>query len=115
MEPYPSISELLPQSMLAKIPPKLAEEITERYATLGEKYLTDALHTDGRRINGMMFTDRLVNCNEEIIDAVFCIVGQMFKDKNAGKITSNYLVYLLEILAGAYQGLSIEIARGGYA
>lgn len=115
MEPYPSISELLPPLLLAKIPHKLAEEITERYATLGEKYLTDALHTDGRRINGMMFTDRMVNMNEEIVDAVFCAVGQIFKDTNAGKLPSENLAYILDGLTELYTMIALEIHKGGYA
>lgn len=114
MEPYPSISELLPPLLLAKIPHKLAEEITERYATLGDKYLTDALYTDGRPINGMMFTDRMVNANEEIIDAVFCVIGQIFKDINAGKEPNEGLRSVLNSLCTVYVWFSNEIAAGGY-
>lgn len=113
--PYPSIDELLPPLLLAKIPHKLAEEIKERYATLGEKYLTDALHSDGRRINGMMFTDRLVNMNEEITDAVFCVIGQIFKNKKNGIDSSENLTYILDGLIDIYTIASIEIAKGGYA
>jgi hypothetical protein len=81
---YPSIEELIPKSMQAVLPQSLAEEITERYETLGEKYLTEQMLPDGRHINGMIFTDRMVNCREEVVDAVFCVLGQAFKDVHHG-------------------------------
>ena len=71
--------------MKAFLPQSLVEEIAERYETLGEKYLTDQALPDGRRINGMIFTDRIVNCREEVVDAVFCILGQVFKDVHHGQ------------------------------
>lgn len=76
---YPSIEELMPEVMLARIPESLARDIRERYATLGTKYLTDQVHTDGRKINAMMFTSRVANANEEIVDAAFCMLGTIFK------------------------------------
>lgn len=76
---YPSIDELMPEILLARIPESLARAIRERYNTLGTKYLTDQVHTDGRRINAMMFTSRVANANEEIVDAAFCMLGTIFK------------------------------------
>lgn len=76
---YPSIDELMPEILLARIPESLARDIRERYSTLGTKYLTDERHTDGRRINAMMFTSRVANANEEIVDAAFCMLGTIFK------------------------------------
>lgn len=76
---YPSIDELMPEVLLARIPEALARDIRERYATLGTKYLTEDLHTDGRRINAMMYTSRVANANEEIVDAAFCMLGEIFK------------------------------------
>ena len=81
---YPSIDELIPKPMKAILPSSLIDEITERYETLGEKYLTDREVAPGVRINGMIFTDRIVNCREEVVDAVFCILGQIFKDVRHG-------------------------------
>lgn len=82
---YPSIEELIPKSLKAFLPQSLVEEISVRYETLGDKYLTEQILPDGRQINGMIFSDRLVNCREEVVDAVFCILGQIFKDVNHGK------------------------------
>lgn len=80
---YPSIEELMPEVMQALIPEALAKEIRERYLTLGTKYATDQVHTDGRRINAMMFTSRVANCREEIVDAAFCMLGTIFKAQAA--------------------------------
>lgn len=82
---YPSIEELMPEVMLGLIPASLAHEITERYETLGTKYLSDQKHTDGRPINAMMFTSRVANCREEIVDAAFCMLGTIFKADAAGE------------------------------
>lgn len=69
----------MPEVMQSVIPEALAREIRERYATLGTKYLSDQKHTDGRTINAMMFTSRVANCREEIVDAAFCMLGEIFK------------------------------------
>lgn len=111
---YPSIDELLPLEMLVIIPDNLAREIIERYETLGPKYLTDNLTEDGRQINGMMYTDRIVNCIEEIVDAVFCIVGQIFKDTSKGAEPSQNLYTILDGLIQIYKLLSMEKIHGNY-
>lgn len=69
----------MPKPLLSIIPSELAREIEERYEKLGAKYLTDQTTEDGRPINGMMFTSRIENCREEVVDAVFCILGWIFK------------------------------------
>lgn len=76
---YPSIEELMPEVMQSIIPEALAREIRDRYATLGTKYLTEERHVDGRFINAMMYTSRVANCREEIVDAAFCMLGTIFK------------------------------------
>lgn len=77
---YPSIDELMPEAMLGIIPASLAKEIAYRYETLGPKYLSEAHTKDGRPVNSMMFTSRIQNCREEVVDAVFCILGWIFKE-----------------------------------
>lgn len=69
----------MPKPLLSIIPSELAREIEERYEKLGAKYLTDQTTEDGRPINGLMFTSRIENCREEVVDAVFCILGWIFK------------------------------------
>lgn len=103
MNVYPSIDELIPKPLKAVLPHSLTEEISERYATLGEKYLTERTLPDGRHINGMMFTDRIVNCREEVVDGVFCILGQIFKDVNIGQHEPTEGLYeMLEGLSRIY-------------
>lgn len=92
---YPSIEELMPEVLLARIPEALARDIRERYATLGEKYLTDQVHTDGRRINAMMFTSRVANANEEIVDATFCMLGEIFKAQVEGVEIPDWIYQVL--------------------
>lgn len=82
---FPSTEELIPPVLLAKLPAKLVKDIADRYETLGEKYLTEEVYFDGRRINGMMFTSRIDNCLEEVVDAVFCILGWIFKVAHKGQ------------------------------
>lgn len=78
-EIYPSVEELMPVPLAAVIPQSLSEEIRERYLTLGAKYMTKDRYKDGRYINAMMNTSRIQNCREEIVDAVFCVLGWIFK------------------------------------
>lgn len=115
MNVYPSIDELMPAELRNLLPGPLAVEIQERYETLGEKYLTDGLNSDGRRINGMMFTDRIINANEEIVDAVFCMLGQIFKDVAAGKEPHNDVYDAMEGMIKIYQILKLMEQRGDYA
>jgi hypothetical protein len=103
---YPSAEELMPSILKAKLPASLVDEIAVRYETLGDKYLTEAVSSDGRRVNGMMFTDRIQNCREEIVDAVFCILGQIFKDGVTGNQPDDNLYFLLEGLIEIYSGLA---------
>lgn len=111
---YPSIEELMPEPLLNLLPGPLAADVAARYLNLGEKYLTDALHTDGRRINGMMYTDRVVNANEEIIDAVFCMLGQIFKDTSKGMEPRDNIYVALELMIKLYQILKLEEQSGYY-
>ena len=101
--------------MLAILPDSLAAEIKERYETLGDKYLSDKFHTDGRQINGMMFTDRIINCKEEVVDAVFCILGQIFKETVKGIEPSENMFPMLYGLIQVYSLLSLEYVRGNYS
>jgi len=105
----------MPIQLKRLLPAELSEEVATRYATLGEKYLTDRVHTDGRRINGMMETNRLVNANEEIIDAVFCMLGQIFKDTVANKEPSDNIYAALEGMIKVYQILKFEDDNGDYS
>lgn len=96
MNVYPSIEELTPRVIKSYIPELLMQEIKERYETLGEKYLTEQTTEDGRRINAMMFTDRIVNCREELIDAAFCVIGQIYKEAINGNQPDDAFYALLE-------------------
>lgn len=112
---YPSVEELIPDLLMNKLPKNLAEEIIHRYQTLGPNYLTDVRHLDGRPVNGMIYTDRIVNCLEEVVDAVFCILGQIFKDTNSGHMPSENLADILDGLIHVWTLLSLEYAKGGYS
>jgi len=105
----------MPIQLKRLLPAELSEEVATRYATLGEKYLTDRVHTDERRINGMMDTNRLVNANEEIIDAVFCMLGQIFKDTVTNKEPSDNIYAALEGMIKVYQILKFEDDNGDYS
>ena len=105
---YPSISELIPPALEAKIPSSLYKEIVNRYLTLGPAYLTGFLNVDGRPINGMMYTDRISNALEEIVDAQFCVLGEIFK-RFARGIGPNENLYTL--LDGINQIYSLLVAE----
>lgn len=99
---YPSIDELLPEVFLSRLPVALVRDITERYTTLGTKYLSQELHEDGRRINAMMFTSRVSNCIEEVVDAAFCMIGQAFKAQAVGEQPEDYIYDCLMGLVEIY-------------
>lgn len=99
---YPSIDELMPEPLMNMLPVNLARDISIRYETLGGKYLSAEFHNDGRQINAMMFTSRIVNCLEEIIDSVFCILGQIFKETVDGGEPADYLFDVLTGLINLY-------------
>ena len=105
---YPSLEELIPPSLEAKIPSSLYKDIANRYLTLGPAYLTDFLTVDGRPINGMMYSDRVVNCIEEIVDAAFCLIGEIFK-RTAKSIDPGENLYTL--LDGINQIYSLLVAE----
>jgi hypothetical protein len=100
---YPNLEELMPEVLLSRLPVTLVRDISERYLTLGGKYLSNEVHTDGRPINAMMFTSRVVNCIEEVVDGAFCMIGQAFKQQAAGEQPDDYiydaLMGLVEIYA----------------
>lgn len=104
---YPSVEELMPKILLTKIPESLACEIRTRYEELGVKYLTENVHTDGRFINAMMYTSRVANCLEEIVDAVFCILGWIFRSQGGDIPDSAYIC--LDMLIDIYSLLSAEL------
>ena len=99
---YPNLEELMPEPLMNMLPVNLARDIAERYINLGTKYLSDQVHADGRRINAMMFTSRIVNCLEEIIDSVFCVLGQIFKETVDGEEPADYLFDVLSGLINLY-------------
>ena len=95
----------MPYILKAKLPATLVSEMEDRYATLGTKYLTEDFTPEGRQINGMMYTDRFENCREEIVDAVFCILGQIFKEQAAGNTLDDNIYIILMGLIEIYSGL----------
>ena len=105
---YPSIGELIPPILETRLPSRLIAEMSMRYEQLGDKYLTEQLHTDGRRINAMMFTSRVGNCIEEVVDAAFCILGWIFKAKAAGRPIPESAYPCLDMLTSVYSLLSAE-------
>jgi hypothetical protein len=106
---YPSIEELMPSILLTKIPASLADEIRTRYETLGEKYLTPNVHSDGRFVNAMMYTSRVANCLEEIVDSVFCVLGWIFKAQVDGRRIPDSAFACLDMLIDIYSLLSAEL------
>lgn len=113
---YPSISELMPNILLSRIPASLAAEISERYETLGGKYLTGNFTEDGRQINGMMYTSRIDNCLEEIVDAVFCMLGWIFKSNlNCAGAIPDSAYASLQGLIEIYSLLKAEQANGTFS
>ena len=107
-EMYPSLNELIPPSLEAIIPSSLYKDIANRYITLGSNYLTEFLTVDGRPINGMMYTDRVQNCIEEIVDAQFCVLGEIFKRTARGIEPNENLYTLLEGINQIYGLLVAE-------
>lgn len=99
---YPSIEELLPDLLLSRIPASLAEDMQHRYETLGPKYLTDNMSSDGRRINACMFNSSVQDALEEVVDAVFNVCVWIYKGTIVGHIEDNAypcLMGLIEIYA----------------
>ena len=73
---YPDINEILPPTITRRLNASIIEDIKTRYAELGPKYVTEEMHTDGRRINGCMSKDSAQDAIEEVVDAIFnvCIM-----------------------------------------
>lgn len=114
-EVYPSIDELMPSSILARIPVMLAHEIETRYETLGEKYMTDNRYQDGRFINGCMYKSSVQDALEEIVDAVFNTLVWLFKARNQDEISDNMIqvfLGLVEIYSMLCLEREMEIAAG---
>lgn len=105
---YPSIEELIPPALEAKIPSSLYKDIANRYLTLGPGYATDFITVDGRPINGMMYSDRVQNCIEEIVDAAFCVIGEIFKRNAKGIEPGQNMYILLEGIIQIYSLLVVE-------
>lgn len=104
-EVYPSIEELMPSSLLSRIPVVLANEVAIRYDTLGGKYLTDQHTDDGRQINACMFNDSCQDAIEEVVDAVFNVLVWIYKGSLKNKIDDDAytcLMGLLEIFSLLY-------------
>jgi hypothetical protein len=112
---FPSTEELIPEVMLAKLPYSMVLLIKERYETLGVNYLTNIPIEDGRLINKMMITDRIENCLEEVIDAVFCILGWSFKCQEAAKDFPIEGELALNNLIQTYSLLKDAQANGSYS
>lgn len=101
-EVYPSISEILPEKLLGRMPFSLVSDIEERYEKLGGKYLTDELTEDGRRINACMNKNSVQDAIEEVIDAVFNVCVWMLKINKREEIDADAvscLFGLIEIYA----------------
>lgn len=91
---YPSIEEVFRSW---RLPYTLAKEIEERYVKYGPKYMTEATHTDGRKINQCMKSNSAQDALEEVVDAVFnCLVLDL-KGINASK--------MIRELCGIYEDL----------
>lgn len=111
---YPNIEELIPSILRSKLPATLIEEVTERYETLGFKYVSEEITDDNRLINSMMYTDRIINCREEIVDGVFCILGQILKEQLVEKNPPDILYDLLVNLSEIYSTLKFMEHEGEY-
>lgn len=116
-EVYPSIDELMPEILLTRIPATLAKDIATRYETLGTKYLTEHKTDDGRRVNAMMFTSRVANCLEEVVDSVFCVLGWIFKETENGEeppdAAYSCLIGLIEIYGLLKAEEEADLAKSG--
>jgi hypothetical protein len=75
---YPSIEEILPEVLLARVPASLASIITERYRTFGSKYVTQDTY-NGRLVNSCMYKSSVQDALEEIVDATFNTLVWIFK------------------------------------
>ena len=108
---YPSTEELMPELIRARLPALLCDEVEERYRTLGEKYVTDIVHEDGRYINGCMYKSSAQDAVEEVIDAVFNTLVWIFKiNGGAGDQSSAESSWLiLQGLIETYALLKAEI------
>lgn len=102
------MDELLPDILKARIPMKLAQEIEERYTTLGLKYMTEQRWDDGRLINACMFTNRIENALEEIIDAVFCVLGWILKYRQLNRQIPDSAYHALIGMIELYALLTVE-------
>lgn len=109
---YPSTEELIPEVFQAMLPASLVKEITERYETLGFRYASEKLSEDGRLINNMMFTSRIDNCLEEVVDAAFCMLGWAFKSKVNNLPISDSCYTALQSLCDIYTLLVSEREAG---
>lgn len=112
---YPNIDELMPPLLQTRIPMQLGEEIKRRYNELGDKYQTMNQHTDGRFMNGMMFTSRIDNALEEIVDAVFCMLGHVFRCTARGEEPSENIYTALTGLIDIWSLLTVEKTNDPFA
>lgn len=109
---YPSSKELIPEVFQAMLPASLEREIVERYETLGSAYISEDKTGDGRSINKMMFTSRIDNCLEEVVDAAFCMLGWAFKARHAGQNIPDSCYTVLQQLCDIYTLLVTEREAG---
>lgn len=68
---FPSVKEILPESVRRRLTGEIIQEITERYEKFGPKYIGPLNHPDGRRINMCMLNDSAQDAIEEVVDAIF--------------------------------------------
>ncbi len=107
-EVYPSIEELFMGAQWLSAP--LRKEIATRYEELGPKYLTDELHTDGRKINGCMQKNSAQDALEEVVDAVFNMLVLRFKGYAVGNILPSLLDAYTRLLA-MQQAIDLELGE----
>lgn len=74
---YPNTDEIMPPAIRRRLSTFVVQDIQDRYAKLGPKYIGPLMHTDGRRINQCMTNNSAQDALEEIVDAIFnvCILN----------------------------------------
>lgn len=108
---YPSIEELLPPDLQARVPASLDAWVRERYASLGDKYLTTDIMPDGRRVNSCMYKSSVQDALEEVVDAVFNVLVWLFKLRLEGRqlvAAHSALLGLIELYALLQLELRLE-------
>lgn len=101
---YPSLDELLDaltESSRTMFGEPLRSELRRRYDLHGWEYDSGKKHTDSRPRNACLDNDSIADAREELVDAVFNLVVQLFKDKIGAKRNwraRSALLYILTAL-----------------